>query len=140
MVINATKFVADILNETPLGTPIIQFTAKINNVYFNNPQSVQLSIVRNDLVETTFNWETGGKDETIIYGDSNPATTPTITIERAIIFAQNLDSAQVPSTLDFDIEVLVVARLGTGVNPLFERQTAVAEITITGESFTLWDS
>ena len=51
VVINATRFTVNITADTPLGTPIIYFSFTVENTYFNNPQAVLLSIVRNDETE-----------------------------------------------------------------------------------------
>ena len=136
MAINATKFVADILNETPLGTPIIHFSVVVNNTYFNNPQSVGISIVRNDLIESTFKLQDGTTSETIVFGSTNPvlpADNATIIIKDSIMFVQNVMVSNLPAMYNFDINVFVAARSEIILSSPIESRVALGNVTIRGE-------
>ena len=132
--INATNFVSEITTDTPLGTEIIKFRVVVQNEYFNNPQAVLLSIVRNDQTERIFKLENGANDEDIFYGVLDPRPFPehqVIIIERGIIYdAEPPEGVVLPATFDFDINVVVVARSGSGLSPPFEDAMARGDVTV----------
>ncbi len=132
MRINATKYVAEILRETPVGTPIIYLAVSINVTHFQNLQSVSLDIVRNQLVESTFNFDGGGTSLSFTYGDSNPidpAINATLVIEHPIVYAQ----AVAVDTYTFDIIVAVIGRTDD-LMPVSEQATSDAQVIIVGKS------
>ena len=122
MAINATRFTANITADTPLGTPIINFSITIENTYFNNPQAVLLYIVRNDETGRVIKLGNGAIDEDIFYGVLNPRPAdsfPNFTVELYIIY-DNVPSDVLPAVFDFDVNVVVVARSDSGLSPPFE--------------------
>lgn len=130
--INATKFAATILRETPVDTPIIHITVTINVTHFPNLHSINMDIVRNTLTEQTFNFETGGTAVTIQYGESNPidpAINATLAIERSIVYAQSV----AVGTYDFDISVTVSA-MPVGELPYSVPAQSLAEVVVEGKS------
>ena len=130
--INATRFTANITADTPLGTPIIYFSITVENTYFNNPQAVLLSIVRNDETDRFFKLGNGDNDEDIFYGVLNPRPAdsfPNLTLERYIIY-DNVPSDVLPAVFDFDINVVVVARTDSGLSPQFEYVMSLGEVTV----------
>ena len=143
-ILNATTYVADITVDTPLLTPIIHITLFIDNVFFQNPQLVFLSLVRNDLVQNTFKIDvresvTEPEDfvnfEDIFFGATNPTDpdiTPVIVIERDIVyFAEPPPDIQLPITFDFDISAVVVSRSGSGVpGPGFTELQSLGIVTV----------
>ena len=136
--INATRFTVNITADTPLGTPIIYFSITVENTYFNNPQAVLLSIVRNHETERVFKLGHGANDEDIFYGVLNPRPAdsfPNFTVERYIIY-DNVPSDVLPAVFDFDINVVVVARSGSGLSPPFEDAMSLGEVTVKNFSFS----
>lgn len=130
--INATKFAATILRETPVDTPIIHITVTINVTHFPNLHSVNMDIVRNTLTEQTFNFGTGGTAVTIQYGESNPidpAINATLAIERSIVYAQSV----AVGTYDFDISVTVSA-MPVGELPYSVPAQSLAVVIVEGKS------
>ena len=99
MSLNATRYVAEITVDTPLGTPVIFLGVSINR--FNAPLVyLGLSSAMNNL----FKFSNGMIDEEHFPGSTN---TDTITIESQILYnGSNL--ALPPDTYELTIEVVVI--------------------------------
>ena len=98
--LNATTYVAEIIADTPFGTPVLYLGAEIDGSALPSP-SVFISIVENGLVERTFKFPNGQNYEQ--YFDLTPdLTTNTITIVNQIVYAddpRNAPPGQTPPTL-----------------------------------------
>ena len=142
-VFNATTYVTEISVDTPELTPIINITLYIDNVFFQNPQLVFLSLIRSNLVQSAFKFDvrdTGGDEsfinfEQIDFGVTNPVdpdVTPIIVIERTIVYFDNtlLDDTPLPVTLDFDLSAVVVSRPGLDPDPGAVNVASLGIVTI----------
>ena len=108
----------------------------IDNTYFQNPQTVLITNIRNTQTENIFKLENGLNSEEIVYGNTNPTDpddTPTIVIERAILyFSEPPADVTLPNVFDFDINVIVVARSESDADPSTEK-SALAVVRVEGE-------
>ncbi len=132
MRINATQFVADILTGTPVDTPIIYLAVIVNVSHFHELTRVTLDIIKNTLIENTFNFNGGGASADIVYSPVNPidpAVNPTLVIERCIVYAQSI----AVGTYTFDISVGVSGMLAD-MTPVFESTSSLGKVVVTGKS------
>ncbi len=127
-------YFADITTDTPLMTAVFTFKVVINNTYFDNPQAVLISTVRNDLTESTFKLDNGRNDDDVLFGFVNEVTAadqPVITIERSIVYFAEPPPEEVryPMNFDFDISAVVVSRTNSGLED-FVRAESLGSVTL----------
>ena len=104
--LNATRYVAEITVDTPLGTPVIYFGVSINSFAFTNTPVVLLILTAmNDL----FKFSNGQNGEEHFPGSTN---TDIINIASKILYIRS-SPVFPPDTYELTIQVLVV-------NPLIE--------------------
>ncbi len=103
----------------------------INVTHFQNLQSVSLDIVRNQLVESTFNFDGGGTSLSFTYGDSNPIDpdiNATLVIEHSIVYAQAVGV----DAYTFDIIVAVTGMMDD-LTPVNKQVLSEATVIVTGK-------
>ena len=138
---NATLYSANISVDTPLLTPIIRISLYIDNVLFQSPQLVILSMIRNDLIQNTFRIDareaTGdfvNSEDIFFFPPVDASATPTIVIERDIVYFADptLNNViQLPVTYDFDITAVIVGRTGTNIPGGFIERQSLGVVTLT---------
>ena len=119
--LNATRYVAEITVDTPIGTPVIYLSVSINRFGFTDTQ-VFLTLLNNtnDLLK----FSNGKNDEQHLPGSTN---TNTVTIESRILYNGSNPALQ-PDTYELTIQVVVI-------NPLIQvRRRAFVTVNLpTGE-------
>ena len=126
--INATRFVAHILNDTSPGTSIVHFSVIINSTYFGNLQTVSLSITRNTLIEQTFNFIDGTADK-IITGFGSVSNS-TVIVESSIVYTQII----AVGIYDFVLGVVVVGQ-SDETGPIIEDLSSLVEVDVRRKYF-----
>ena len=101
--LNATRYVAEITVDTPLGTPVIYLGVSIYNSAFTTPIVFLTLIDMNDL----FNFSNGLNSEEHFPGSTN---TDTITIESRILYTRS-SPVLLPHTYELTISVVVISPL-----------------------------
>ena len=108
--LNATRYVAEITVDTPLGTPVIFLGVSINH---SNTQLVYLTLL--NTMNNLFKFSNGMNDEEHRPGSNN---TDTITVESQIQLYNGSNLALPPDTYELSIQVVVVTSPVT--NPVIE--------------------
>ena len=85
--LNATTYVAEIVADTPFGTPVLYLSAVIDWSAFIEPFVFQ-TFVQNDLIECTFKFPNGRNDEQYFAPTPDPINN-TITIVSQIVYSDD---------------------------------------------------
>ena len=127
--LNATLFRATAIVNASLGMPVIYFKTTINNTFFQNPDVVTITVIRNDETDSIFKLENGDNTESI----TNLAfgSNEVITIERAVIYSSDpSQTTELPATFDFDVNVAAAKTVDGGT--LSEDAQALGVVIVRG--------
>lgn len=135
VVLNATEFIGNAVVNVTLGMPVIWFRVTINNTFFQDPDAVIISVVRNPQTAAIFKLENGANME-FIQASELPPSTACIDIERAVVYSSDPpDTIELPTLFDFDIDVAVSKVIG-GVS-LLGQTAALGMVSVRGKSNSL---
>lgn len=151
---NASAYFGSIQTDTPLGTLVFGFRVVIDRNRFtsNDLSAIIVSLVRNNLVQNIFKFSDGTTDRQFVIAGGIDAVNASrvfpeirlhdsryIVYEDFVIYEQAPPSTlELPTTLDFDLNILVVGEM-TDVISL--SPFAVGEVNImehSGILLTLW--
>ena len=129
MALNATQYEATAIVNASLGMPVIYFKITINNTFFQGPDVVAITVIRNDVTNSIFKLENGDNFDSIL----NPAdgSNEVIIIERAVIYSSDpSEMMELPVTFDFEINA-VAAKTIDGT-PLSGEAQALGVVVVRG--------
>ena len=127
--LNATQYEATAIVNASLGMPVIYFKITINNTFFQGPDVVAITVIRNDVTNRIFKLENGDNFDSIL----NPAdgSNGVIIIERAVIYSSDpSEMTELPVTFDFEINA-VAAKTVDGT-PLSGEARALGVVVVRG--------
>ena len=115
---NATTYVAEITADTPLGTPVLYFSAVIGNQDFMN---IFLTLVENDLVERVFkfpDYPNGATSQTFVLtpnSGSNTIVTQIQYVDDPRNVRDGSDPVTLPATYGMNINLAALNPITTTV-------------------------
>ena len=132
---DATAYYGNVLTTDPLGTEVLHFRIVINLCRFDNDLDVIVFImVRNNLVESIFKLSDGQNQRTFLIGANGGVDAVNVSrvfheirlienrlvvFEDFVIYQQAPPSTlELPTTLDFDLNLVVVGRESRNIQQL----------------------
>ena len=149
---DATAYFGRIQTDTPLGTVVFSFRIIIDRTQFTNNDlsAIIVSLVRNNLVQNIFRFSDGTTDRQFLIGlaggidaANSSRVFPEIRLhdsryivyEDSVIYQQAPPSSlELPTTLDFDLNILVVGVVTTDVSSLTPFAVGTVDIAVGKQS------